>query len=275
MNAISHIDLAHYGRLLLFLCCLLPAVAANAQASDVHILWQQTHFTGMLAYSPVQPLLAAVQGFGDISLFHPDGTFVLTVHSGQGIIEALTFAPDGQTLASGSWDGSIKLWRVSDGTCRQAFVRGSAASSMAFAPDGKSLATGHHDGTIKLWRVSDGACLQTLTGHTHQVNAVAFAPDGQTLASGGQDNTVKLWRLSRAGSNEVSGGSCVQTLTGHAREVNSVAFAPDGQTLPLWRSRRMGRRWSPAVPTRATPASNAGACAMAPVCRRFPDTAIR
>lgn len=140
------------------------------------------------------------------------------------VVNSVAFSPDGETLASASFDETIKLWRVSDGALLHT-LRGHEAwvADVAFSPDGEVLASGGSDYTIKFWRVSDGTLIRTLTGHTDVVNSVAFAPDGQTLASGSTDHTAKIWR--------VSDGACLRTLTGHALHIRPVAFAPDGRTL--------------------------------------------
>jgi len=70
----------------------------------------------------------------------------------------VAFSPDGHTLASGSWDHSVRLWDLSDPA---------------------------HPSPLG----------QPLTGHTGRVNGVAFSPDGHTVASGGDDGTVRLWNL--------------------------------------------------------------------------------
>ena len=84
----------------------------------------------------------------------------LTGHSDS--VWSVAYSPDGQTLASGSWDNTIN-WSS--------------------------------DKTIKLWNVKTGNLVQTLTGNSSRVNSVAYSPDGQTLASGSHDNTIKIWRL--------------------------------------------------------------------------------
>ncbi|WP_414622747.1 WD40 repeat domain-containing protein, partial [Calothrix sp. CCY 0018] len=67
-------------------------------------------------------------------------------------VNSVAFSPDGKTLASGSWDKTIKLWNISSGKIistldgHQSYV-----NSVAFSPDGKTLASGSADKTIKLW----------------------------------------------------------------------------------------------------------------------------
>jgi WD40 repeat protein len=100
-------------------------------------------------------------------------------------------------LASGSGDGTVILWQVSDGSqLRTLAGHTDGVRSVAFSPDGGMLASGSWDNTVILWRVSDGSQLRTLAGHTDWVFSVAFSPDGGMLASGSADNTVILWRVS-------------------------------------------------------------------------------
>ena len=66
----------------------------------------------------------------------------------------MSFSPDGETLVSGSWDNSIKLWNLdcyseiktySDHSCE--------VNGVCFSPDGKTFASGSWDRTIKVWKV--------------------------------------------------------------------------------------------------------------------------
>jgi WD40 repeat protein len=146
----------------------------------------------------------------------------LTGHSDS--VNSVAYSPDGQTLASGSVDSTIKLWNVKTGNLLQTLEGHSySVNSVAYSPDGQTLASGSEDNTIKLWNVKTGKLLQTLEGHSYSVNSVAYSPDGQTLASGSVDSTIKLWN--------VKTGNLLQTLEGHSSWVNSVTYSPDGQTL--------------------------------------------
>ncbi|RYO77156.1 hypothetical protein DL764_010237 [Monosporascus ibericus] len=146
----------------------------------------------------------------------------LTGHGGG--VNSVAFSGDGSRLASGSTDGTVKVWDAATGACLSTLTgHGDYVRSVAFSADGSRLASGSYDGTVKVWDAATGACLSTLTGHGGQVHSVAFSGDGSRLASGSDDRTVKVW--------DAATGACLSTLTGHGRLVSSVAFSADGNYL--------------------------------------------
>ncbi|MBO1061190.1 MAG: hypothetical protein HEQ14_09750 [Aphanizomenon flos-aquae CP01] len=175
----------------------------------------------------------------------------LTGHSDW--VNSVAYSPDGQTLASGSDDKTIKLWDVKTGNLLQTFTgHSNSVRSVAYSPDGQTLASGSDDKTIKLWNVKTGKVLQTLTGHSNWVKSVAYSPDGQTLASGSTDTTIKLWN--------VKTGNLLQTFTGHSDWVKSVAYSLDGQTLASGSTDRTIKIWQlvASIPLSSQPASTEG-----------------
>jgi WD40 repeat protein len=143
-------------------------------------------------------------------------------HAGE--IRALAFSPDGQLVASGSEDHTVKLWETFTGR-EVRTLRGHSdwVESVAFRPDGRLLASGSWDGTVRLWDVRTGRDVDTLRGHGSAVLAVAFSPDGRLLASASTDGAIVLW--------DVDSGREVRRLEGHRGWVFSVVFGPDGRLL--------------------------------------------
>jgi WD40 repeat protein len=149
---------------------------------------------------------------------------IFTLHGHIESVSSLAYSPDGAHLASGSADGTVKVWDARTGQeVRTLAWHTLTVSSLAFSPDGAHLASGSDDHTVKVWDVGTGQELRTLRGHTMQVRSVAFSPDGAHLASGGDDNTVKVWN--------VGTGQELRTLRGHTKWITSVAFSPDGANL--------------------------------------------
>ncbi len=159
-----------------------------------------------------------------------------TLQGHQDWVNSVTFSPNGEQLASGGEDSTIKLWEVKTGktirTLKKRWWRKghqAPVRSVAFSPDGKTLASGSDDNTVKLWNVKTGKLLHTLPGNGLCVKTVIFSPDGRTLAS--ENESINLW--------EVKTGKALFTLNGQ----NGIAFSPDGcllasegknNTIKLW-----------------------------------------
>ncbi|BAZ01424.1 serine/threonine protein kinase with WD-40 repeats [Tolypothrix tenuis PCC 7101] len=139
-------------------------------------------------------------------------------------VNAVAFATDGLTLASGSDDNTIKLWNIKNNQeIRTLKGHKKWIWAVAFSPDGKTLASGSADKTIKLWNLANGEVINTLKAHTDGISSIAFSPDGKTLASSSIDKTINLWN--------VSNGQLIRTFKGHKQAVSALAFSPDGSTL--------------------------------------------
>ena len=102
------------------------------------------------------------------------------------VVLSVSFSPDGQTLASGSDDDTIRLWDVGTGRVIRTLTGHTASVlSVSFSPDGQTLASGS-EGTIPsvygMW--AQVALFAHSPGIRLVVVSVSFSPDGQTLASG-------------------------------------------------------------------------------------------
>jgi WD40 repeat protein len=141
-----------------------------------------------------------------------------------GLVYSLAFHPDGKSLATASFDETVKLWSFPEGKELQT-LKGhtKAVYCVAFNHDGTLLASSSQDKTIRLWDGKSGKFLRELKGHGDTVSSVTFSPDGKMLASGSADKTVRLW--------DPEGGKELKNLGAHKKAVYSVAFSGDGKTL--------------------------------------------
>ena len=139
---------------------------------------------------------------------------------------AVAFSPNGEVLATGSYDSTVSLWDVASGKLRNsADSHKNWVTCLTFSPDGATLATGSEDTTVKLWDVASGNEKATLEGHKGTVRTVIFSPDGNLLATASFDKTVKLWKKEGDGFKEFA------TIDGFSDWVWSLAFSPNGKQL--------------------------------------------
>ena len=111
------------------------------------------------------------------------------------VLTFLELSSDGTILATGGFDGQVRLWDMATGDelLPPIHAHSDPVVAAAFSPDGQVLATSSLDQTIKLWPLATRGEFDTLRGHESVVWAVAFSANGSRLASGGQDNTVRVW----------------------------------------------------------------------------------
>ncbi|BAZ08590.1 WD-repeat protein [Calothrix sp. NIES-4071] len=138
-----------------------------------------------------------------------------------GQVWSVSISRDGQIIVSSSDDGTVRLW-ARDGRLLDTWLSHEGAiPSVTFSPDGKILATVGNDGIAKLWQVNR-SWLTVLVGHQDNALSGKFSLDGKLIASASSDGTVRIW------SRE---GKLLSIRTGHKGKVNTVSFSPDGKTI--------------------------------------------
>ncbi len=159
------------------------------------------------------------------------------------VIMAVDFSPDGQIIASASFDKTIKLWQVSTGKLL-ATLEGHQERlwSLRFSPDGKTLASSGYDSTIKLWNVADGNLKKTISSNDKiAVRSVDFSPDGKLLASSDSLGWIKLWNA--------KDGTLIKSIPAHRTKkgrswwVTAIKFNHDGKILASTSSDRTVKLW--------------------------------
>ena len=176
-----------------------------------------------ITYSADGKRLAVASGIG-VWIYDAQSGEELALFTGHlGGARSVSFSPDSQTLASGSWDKTVRLWDIHTGVEKRIFTgHTDYVTSISFSPDGKILASGSWDKTVRLWDIHTGVEKHIFTGHSGRVYSVSFSPDGKTLASA-SGGAIRLWNIDTR--------TLLQTFTGHKYVVDSVSFSPDGKTL--------------------------------------------
>jgi WD40 repeat protein len=171
--------------------------------------------------------------------------FVLdrTLRGHSGWVTGVAFSADGQRLASGSSDQTVKLWDVPTGQETSTVAsKIKEVQTLAFSRDGHWLAAENSNNTVTLWDATTGREVRTFSSNkplaplgSSWVYSIAFSPDARWLASGLDDKTIRLW--------DVETGRPVRDLAAGRRSVVYIAFSPDGRyvasgdddkTIKIW-----------------------------------------
>jgi F-box and WD-40 domain protein CDC4 len=152
---------------------------------------------------------------------------VLTGHSHS--VRAIAAHQD--TLVSGSYDNTVRVWKISTGETLHR-LQGHSMKVYSVVLDHKRnrCISGSMDNFVKIWDLTTGACLFTLEGHTSLVGLLDLRDE--RLVSAAADSTLRIW--------DPENGQCKSTLTAHTGAI--TCFQHDGEkvisgsdrTLKMW-----------------------------------------
>ncbi len=211
--------------------------------------WQQTHtrptnksfrstHTGTvwgLSFSPVDDqVLVSSSESGTVRVWQLKNSQDITnatltarslgIAAGEIGLFRLAVSPDGKTIATGGFDGLVKLWQTDESNYvirHQASIR-----ALTLLNDGRTLAASSEDGAISFWDIDKAQQQSTphQVVHEQSLKISAISPDGGLLAAPGISNTIVLW--------DTATGQQVITLTSSITSpLLSLLFSPGGNRL--------------------------------------------
>jgi WD40 repeat protein len=221
------------------------AVWDLATARPVKVLTNVLGAVNDLKFSPDGKLLAVAGGQpsakGDLRLYEVGVWKLLaTLRGHDDVIFSIAFRPDGQQLASASFDHTVRLWDVPTRTPLRSYPHHSDfVYAVAFSPDGKLLASASKDRTVQLFEPETGKRVFTLSGMEQDVMALAFSPDGKAIISSGFEPGIYWWNPRTGEKIKIQGG--------HGIAVHELAFSKDGKRIVSAGADRTLRTWDGAT----------------------------
>ncbi|HEX9075590.1 MAG TPA: WD40 repeat domain-containing protein, partial [Anaerolineae bacterium] len=151
------------------------------------------------------------------------GQQLLSWPSGHGkAITGLRFSPDGKKVASGSADGSVRIWSLLPRGELLSIPVGDSYGRIQYSADGTRI-VGAIDGKGKVWDASTGQELLSLDCSSCPIKKAIMSPDGKRVITIGGDKNARVW--------DAANGQQLLTLSGHSDLLETVAYSPDGKWI--------------------------------------------
>ncbi len=229
---------ARYGEVKISQVVLSDQVENGVQSLEWKEVQRIADFPGKVTavhfYNDSQRIVTAsgVTGLGGIVTLWDwqQGTRLRDFKGHKDIILDAEVSPQGDILATSSYDKKIILWNIETGEQLHSLnEHNGAVYDICFSPDGTLLASASADDTCKIWRVSDGDRLDTLGQPLKEQYTISFSPDGKFVAAGGADNRIRVWQVLSTEKARVN--PLVYARFAHEGPVLKLAYSSDGSKL--------------------------------------------
>jgi len=156
------------------------------------------------------------------------------------VVYSIAWSPDDTLLASGSKDGTVRIWNTTTWTTERTInAHANGVWSVAWSPDGAMLATGGVENRVRIWDPLTSAELAVLnlsTSPSVYAFSVSWSPDSSRLAVGLSNSSVLIF--------DAETGVVLRTLVGHTQQVICTCWSPDGGRLASGSIDRSVRIWN-------------------------------
>ncbi|KAJ3336254.1 Transducin (beta)-like 1 X-linked receptor 1 [Gonapodya sp. JEL0774] len=155
-------------------------------------------------------------------------------------VTTLEWNPDGSLLATGAYDGKVRVWSPTGTLVREWKRHNGPVFSIRWNKHGTLLLSGSVDKVAVVWDVGGEGPRQTFRFHAQPILDVDWKDD-ITFATCGSDRTVYICQLGTL--------QPYRKMTGHSQEVNCLRWSPDGLRIATCSDDMTVRVWNPSEPS--------------------------
>ena len=192
------------------------------EASDFE--WQNTDQYGLFTRNEtgIFDVSAELEGISTETVLVEVEIVDFSDHSGN--IRTLAFGPEDLLIASGSYDGTVKVWDIASKEVIVDFnEHENNVRAVDFSPEGDRVVSAGVDNTVKVWDAESGEVLVDFLDHDESAYTAAFCPQGDRIVSGGWDQKLKVW--------DARSGEVIDIFEDFSASVRTATFSPDGNLL--------------------------------------------
>jgi WD40 repeat protein len=149
-------------------------------------------------------------------------------------VQTIVLSPDSKKVASGSRDGTVKLWNIDTGKVIKTWTgHTKKVMTVSWSPDGGRVVSGSLGGTFRVWDVESGKTILGPINTGKDVRAVCYSPDAKMIATVTDRDELKVW-------DAINTGELLKTFKGRfsslacawtSRMENRKSIQPHGLNL--------------------------------------------
>lgn len=204
----------------------------------------EAHRIESIAYTLDGKILGAVGGtpaqFGEVQLWDTStNTLIRSVRPAYDALYGLSFSPDGELMAFGCSDKTVRVLSVADGKETLKFDNHSDwVFGTLFSVDGAHFVSGSRDGALKLVNLNNGAFVDDINASNKGyggISCISRHPQEDLVLSAGEDRVPRLYRIFRETQRDKGNTdfNLVREFEAHPGSVHAVGFNQDGTKIAV------------------------------------------
>ena len=185
----------------------------------------QTAYKGQLVTTPDRSLLACGSLDKTVQMWSTsDGELIQTLDLGGFGVLSVAIHPDGSMMASGLYNGNVRLTDIQTLETHAEFrAHEGAVTALSFSSTGNTFATGGEDGSVNVWKLPDPTHIAGSSEFGKPINSLVMLDDDRSVLVAFDHKLIHQWNTHE---REITG-----TFSGHSGEVYSLSISPDRTLL--------------------------------------------